>query len=329
MQHVADRAGVSRALVSLVFRDSPRVSDSSRAAVLKAADELKYRPNAIARSLAARRSNAVGIVVNDLHNPFFVDVVDGIQAEADGCGYQVLIANGSHRPEAETRAVDLFLEYRPDGIILIGPQMPDDPIVRAASATNMMLIARELAHPDVDWVATDEHAGPAHAIDHLVGLGHSDIAHIDGGSVAGAKKRRAGYESAMQEHGLADQIRVVSGNYTEESGVKGARQLLASPNPPTAIFAANDLMAAGVVHAVESTGRTVPGDVSVVGYDNAGLSGVARLSITTVDQPRVEMGRLALSSLIERVDGSRTEPFNRVLKPTLVIRSTTAPPRAV
>lgn len=327
MQDVAERAGVSRALVSLVFRESPRVSDASRVAVLKAAEELDYRPNAMARSLAARRSQTVGVVLNDLHNPFFADALDGIQAEADARGYRVLIANGSRRPEAETNAVELFLEYRPDGIVLIGPRMPDAPIVHAAASTNVAVIGREVHHDSVDWVATDETIGADLAVRHLAGLGHTDIAHIDGGNGAGAQNRRVGYEVAMANTGLEQHIRVVSGDFTEASGAAGADQLLASPQPPTAIFAANDLMAAGAVHVVESSGRSVPNDCSVIGYDNAGLSAMAHLSITTVDQPRVEMGRIAMSSLLGRVEEQRTEPIHRIVRPSLLIRSTTGPPR--
>lgn len=327
MQDVADLAGVSRALVSLVFRDSPRVSDASRDAVIVAARELDYRPNAMARGLAARRSQTVGVVLNDLHNPFFADALDGIQSEADGRGYRVLIANGSLRPEAETNAVDLFLEYRPDGIILIGPRMPDGPMVSAAASTNIALVGRRVDDAAIDWVATDEQLGAELAVNHLRDLGHVDIAHIDGGNGAGAQLRRSGYEQAMTEAGLSDHIRVVAGDFTEASGVAGTEQLLHAAKPPTAIFAGNDLMAAGAVYACESTQHSVPRDVSIVGFDNAGLSAMAHLSITTIDQPRVEMGRSAMAALLERVEDQRAEPFHRVVQPSLVIRRTTAPPR--
>lgn len=326
MQDVADLAGVSRALVSLVFRDSPRVSDTSRKAVIVAAKQLDYRPNAMARGLAARRSQTVGVVLNDLHNPFFADTLDGIQSEADGRGYRVLIANGSLRPEAEANAVELFLEYRPDGIILIGPQMADAPIVSAAASTNISLVGRRVDDRSVDWVATDEQLGAELAVNYLRDLGHVDIAHIDGGNGAGAQLRRTGYERAMAEAGLARYIRVVTGDFTEASGVAGTEQLLHAPSPPSAIFAGNDLMAAGAVYATESTGRRCPDEVSIVGFDNAGLSAMVHLSITTIDQPRVEMGRSALSALLGRVEDQRTDPLHRVVQPSLVIRRTTAPP---
>jgi len=320
MQDVADRAGVSRALVSLVFRDSPRVSTASREAVLEAARAMDYRPNAMARGLAARRSQTVGVIINDIRNPFFADALDGIQQEADARGYRVLVANGSLRPQAETDAVELFLEYRPDGIILIGPRMPDAELVSAAAATNVALLGRRVDDDTIDWVATDEVLGAALVIEHLTSLGHRDIAHIDGGNGAGAQLRRGGYEQAMHSAGLDEHIRVVSGDFTEASGVVGAEQLLASPSPPTAIFAANDTMAAGAMHVVGAHGLSVPDDMSIVGYDNAGLSAIAHLSLTTIDQPRVQMGRLAMTALLERVEDQRTEPLHRIVQPTLVVR---------
>lgn len=325
MQDVADRAGVSRALVSLVFRDSPRVSAASRTAVLDAAQELDYRPNAMARGLAARRSQTVGVVINDIRNPFFADALDGIQQEADARGYRVLVANGSLRPQSETDAVELFLEYRPDGIILIGPRMPEAELVSASATTNISLIGRRVDDDGVDWVANDETLGSAIAVEHLASLGHRAIAHIDGGNGAGAQSRRLGYEEAMRAAGLDDYIRVVTGDFTENSGVVGAEQLLASPTPPTAIFAANDIMAAGAMHVTESHGRSVPDDISIVGYDNAGLSAIAHLSLTTIDQPRVQMGRLAMTALLERVEDQRSEPMHQVVQPTLVVRRSSGP----
>lgn len=324
MQDVADRAGVSRALVSLVFRGSTRVADASRDAVLKAADELGYRPNAMARGLASRRSQTIGVVLNDLHNPFFTDVLDGIQAEADGRGYRVLLANGSNRPAAEAAAVELFLEYRPDGIVLIGPQLSDEAIVAAAANTAISTIARIVDDESIDSFTTDEMVGTRLVIDHLVELGHRSIAHIDGGSGAAARIRRSGYEHAMREHGLGDHIRTVSGNYTEAGGEAGADQLLHDPVRPTAIFACNDLAAAGVVHVAQQLHIDVPHELSIVGYDNSGLSGLGPLSLTTIDQPRFALGSEAMRALIERVEGDRTDPVRVSMTPRLIVRRTTA-----
>jgi len=321
---VADRAGVSKSLVSLVMQGSSHVSDDKRADVLKAARELGYRPNTMARSLVQQRSYVLGVMLSNLHNPFFADVVDGIEDRALESGYRALLNSGRRVPEREGVALETLLRLQTDGLILAGTLLDLKTIDAAGEEVPTVLITRDLKSKVVDSVSGDDRKGARLAVDHLVGLGHTRIAHIDGGRGAGARRRKAGFVRAMKAHGL--EPITVAGNYAEEGGMIGVERLIEIGANPTAIFAANDLAAIGTLQALFDAGRSVPDDVSLVGYDNAWLAGLQHISLTTVDQPRHELGMTAVELLIERIDGDRVKPKHLVLPPTLVERSTTAPP---
>ena len=327
MDDVAREAGVSRALVSLVVRESPNVSDERRRRVLAAAERLGYRPNAWARGLASRRTRTVGVVLNELHNPFYAEIMDGIDEGAATHGYRVLIGPAGRRSRGEEAALEAFLEQRTDGTILVGPRLPTERIVRAARLIPTVVVARGMRSSAVDSITNDESAGARLVVRHLVGLGHRAIAHVDGGTGAGARARRDGYRRAMREAGLAGAIRTVPGDYTDLAGVRAAERLLASRDLPTAIFAANDFVAVGLVNRLEDDGLRIPEDISVVGYDNTFLAALHHVSLTTVDQPRPEMGRRGFDALIERIDGLRSTPLHVRVTPSLVVRATTAPLR--
>jgi DNA-binding LacI/PurR family transcriptional regulator len=323
---VARRAGVSKSLVSLVMRGADHVSPGRRDAVTRAAAELGYRPNAMARSLVQRRTHMIGVMLSDLHNPFFADIVAGIQDEAARTGYKVLVNTGSRAAPAEADAVETLLQLRADGIILTSPVLDDAVIEQASREVPIVLVGRDGRGPSVDSVTNDDHAGAEMAVEHCVSLGHRRIAHIDGGHGAGAPDRRRGYEAGMKRLGLGAEVMMVPGTYTEEGGHAGCLVLLAQLPRPTAIFAANDLAAIGALNAIEESGLKVPDDVSLVGYDNTSLAALRHISLTTLHQPRREMGRLALSTLRERMDDGRGQPRRVVLAPTLVVRASTAPP---
>ena len=325
MDDVAARAGVSRALVSLVVRGSPKVSDKRREAVLEAAKELGYRPNVAARSLAERRSNTIGVVINDLHNPFFADVVDGINTEAVAAGYRLLLTAAYRRDDDEVRAVESFIEYQVDAVALIGPRV--DPHKLQELSKELPLVAVGTEVPELDAVTNDDERGGELAAHHLIELGHTDLAHIDGGPGAGAAQRRRGFIAACAEHGIAP--RLVAGDYTEASGIRAADELLAQSSLPTAIFAANDLVAVAARDRLADAGVGVPEDVSVMGYDNTAMAALRHIALTTVNQPRAEMGRAAFRCAIERIDLGRKAAVTQILEPELVIRSSTgAPPNS-
>src|ERR1700727_1649048 len=288
MEDVAREAGVSRALVSLVMRERPNVSEERRRRVLAVAAKLGYRPNAMARSLASRRTKTVGVILDDLRNPFFAEIAGGVEELASQLGYQLLLAAGGRQARRERAALSALLEHRVSGIILVSPRMPTGDIVAAAAEAPLVMVGRSVRGANADTVLINEAPGT----------------------------------------GLARHALVIPGDFTEEAGVNAAGELLRLPELPTAVFAANDMVAAGLLGGFDRAIIGVPHDVSIVGYDNISIAHLAHVSLTTVDQPRTEMGRLALELLLDRIDNRRASEV-RLIEPTLVVRSTTAPPRTL
>jgi DNA-binding LacI/PurR family transcriptional regulator len=323
---VAEEAGVSKSLVSLVMRDSDRVSASSREAILEAASKLGYRPNAAARTMVRQRSYVIGVLISNLHNPFFADVIDGIDTTATDAGYRSILTTGSRVAERERLAVGTLLEMRVDGLILASPSFHKDFAIEAAQSVPTVLIGKATRAPTVDSVTNDDRQGAAMVVDHLVELGHRRIAHIDGGIGAGSKPRRTGYQRAMRRHGIETEIQSVQGGFTEEEGSAGMRRLLANGSRPTAVFVANDLAAIGVLEVLRSEGLSVPGDISVVGYDNTAMAASHRIGLTTIDQPRHDMGRMAAGLILARINQDSATASHVILPPKLVVRESTAQP---
>jgi DNA-binding LacI/PurR family transcriptional regulator len=323
---VAEEAGVSKSLVSLVMRDSDRVSASSREAILEAASKLGYRPNAAARTMVRQRSYVIGVLISNLHNPFFADVIDGIDMTATDSGYRSILTTGNRVAGRERLAVGTLLEMRVDGLILVSPSFHKDFAIEAAKSVPTVLIGKATRAPTVDSVTNDDRQGAAMVVDHLVDLGHRRIAHIDGGIGAGSKPRRTGYQRAMRRHGLETEIQSVQGGFTEEEGSAGMRRLRANGARPTAVFVANDLAAIGVLEVLRSEGLSVPGDISVVGYDNTAMAASHRIGLTTIDQPRHDMGRMAAGIILARINQDSTTASHVILPPKLVVRESTAQP---
>jgi DNA-binding LacI/PurR family transcriptional regulator len=341
IRDVAERAGVSKSLVSLVLQGSPKVSADRRAAVDRAIAELGYRPNAAARTLREGRSRAIGVLLNDLRHPWYIDLLDGLISvfEADG-RHLVLSGGGRLNRRTDDSVLRGFFELEADGFILAGTQANSPVIAEVASVVPTVAVGWPgIDLPRVDAVANDDLLGATLATRHLIELGHRRIAHISGRlsgtSTVVGKLRQQGYEDTMRACGLGEYIRVEPGDFTEDAGYRATVRLLsasqhgASPQggqSPTAIFAVDDLTCLGAQSAASEMNVGVPGRLSLVGYDNSYLSRLRSIWLTSVDSAGFDAGRLAARTLLARVaDPSRPAEVH-LLAPTLQVRGSSAPP---
>lgn len=299
IRDVASRAGVSKSLVSLVLQASGNVSESRRRAVLEAMDELGYRPNKLARGLSSPRSGTVGVLLNDLRNPWFIELLEGLTASLHAAGISPVLADSYTDRRVGRASVEALLDQRVDGLVVVGTTTESAAIEDAAAVVPVVLAGTlDPALPGVDAVVNDDDAGARKATGHLLALGHRRIAHLQGPGEIG-RLRRAGYEQAMGAAGLEPWV--VSGGMSEDSGYAAAHRLLAAPARPTAIFAFNDVACLGALSAAVEHGLNAPADVSLVGYDNTYLARIRHLSLTSVDNGNLAVGVQAGKFILERL----------------------------
>ncbi|RSM56869.1 LacI family transcriptional regulator [Actinoplanes sp. ATCC 53533] len=318
---VAAEAGVSTALVSIVMRGTPGASAETRSRVLAVAQTLGYHPDSRARLLRSGRSRLLGVVFGVQH-AFHGDLVTGLYTAAERIGYELTLSAVTPQRD-ESRAIAGLLQDRCEALILLGPQSPERELVLLAGRLPVVVLSRGVRDSAVDVVRNAEAEGVHQAVDHLVALGHHRIAHVDGGRAAGAAERRRGYREAMRRHGLAETARIVPGGLTEEDGAAAGRAL--RTDPPSAVCVFNDRCATGLLDVVRRAGLTVPGDLSVVGYDDSRLARLAHVDLTTVAQDAAVMTSLAVARAADRIAGTPARPREVIVHPRLVVRGTTGP----
>jgi len=323
MSDVAARAGVSRAMVSIVVRDAPGARDETRERVRRAADELGYRPDRRARALSRRRTQVLGVVFA-LGHEFHAELIARLYAAAGAYG-QELALSGTTAARDDAEAVGDLLSLRCDALLLIGGALPESALADLAASVPVVVLARATTVGGLDVVRTDDVAGAALAARHLLELGHTRVAHVDGGTAAGADERRQGFGATVEAAGLV--VDLEGGGLYEDAGVAAAERLLARPELPTGLAVFNDQSATGLLGVLQQAGRRWPQDVSVVGYDDNRLarSGWARL--TTVRQDVDALAGLAVQRAVERVEQPGLAAREDLVAPSLVVRdSTGAPP---
>jgi LacI family transcriptional regulator len=326
IREVAESAGVSYATVSHVINNTRVVSQETRERVIAAMTALNYRPNALARSLRQGKTNTMGLVLPDSANPFFAEISRGIEDEAFKKGYSVFLCNTELDTQRELFYVDVLSKKQVDGIIFVaaGDQADSlDFLVRQNMP--VVLIDRDLPNVVVDAVLTDHQLGGVLATRHLIELGHKRIACIAGpSSITPSAERITGYRMALEEAGLSyDENLLLRGDYHAQSGMEITHSILKMDPRPTAIFALNDLMALGALRAAAEASCSVPSDLAIVGYDDLELAQFTNPPLTTIAQPKKEIGAQAVNLLVERISRKDRSPSRLVLPPELIVRRST------
>ena len=332
IQQLAEKSGVSVATVSRALNGSPEVSDKTRDRIVALAEELDYTPSAAARTLVSRRSHVVGVVLEtgpghpDLKHPFFQEVLVGLKHGAGAQGYDLLLfateqpGNGFGGTHSYLRRAE---HHGVDGAIVMGFDADGEIVKLAASGLPCVAVDADLDGPRTGYVMSENREGAALAVRHLHELGHERIATVTGllRTKPGAD-RLDGYREEMERLGLElrDEY-VVEGDFYDESGYRGTRQLLQLDEPPTALFAASDLMAAGALRAATELGVTVPGGLAVVGFDDIGLASLIQPQLTTVRQDMQALGKAAAEGLGRIIEDPDAAPVRQLVPTTLVVRA--------
>jgi DNA-binding LacI/PurR family transcriptional regulator len=317
MQDVAEEAGVSKGLVSMVLNGSSGPSAATRERVLAIAARLGYRGDRTAALLARRRTRTLGVTLIP-GNLYHGELTQEIQSAAEAAGYELVL---SPTGADEGHAVETLVDSRCEALLLLGPTLPAATLAPIVEAVPTVVLGRPVDLPDADVVRADDAGGVARAVDHLVALGHRRIAHVDGGTGAIAEVRRGGYLTAIRRHGL-DAV-LLPGGLTEDDGAAALDEL---PAGVTALVAFNDRTAIGVLDRLGRSGVPVPEAMSVTGFDDSPMARHARIDLTSVAQGYLDQARLAVRLVLERLEDGRTERREIVLPTELVVRGSTAPP---
>jgi LacI family transcriptional regulator len=324
IRQVADKAGVSVTTVSHVINNTRFVSDVLRERVQRAMTELNYRPNALARSLRLGQTHTLGLILPDSANPFFAEIGHAIEAAAFERGYSVILCNTENDPAKELLYTNVLENRQVDGMIFVaagGNHEALSSIVR--NGLPLVVVDRDLGSPGVDAVTTNNYQGGLLATRHLIELGHTIIGCITGPSdLTPSAERVTGYSDALKEADLEVKGTLfVRGDFHVPSGLTAATHLLQQDPRPTALFVCNDLMAIGALHAAAQLGLRVPDDVAIVGFDDIELASYTIPPLTTVCQPKQEIGHTAIQLILDRMASPAHSPRHEILRPQLMIRA--------
>jgi LacI family transcriptional regulator len=327
---VASRAGVSKSTVSNVVRDFPGVSESTRRRVREAIDQLGYRPNVLARQLVQQRTNILGVVVGDLANPFFAEMAKLVERHAAARGYTAMFCNTEGDSESEIAGVETLLEYRVAGIVFL--TFSGDSRTMRETLQHQVPVVFVGCHEDWgDVVSVDDVRGAKLGTKHLVDSGHRRIAFVSIPELEDRSdvSRRQGYGEALEEAGLGPVVRISWSPPSDHASVDGTDRKLADlftgPDRVTAVFASNDVAAIALQEFADRVDLHVPGDLSIVGFDDVPMAGLARISLTTVAQPRDELARLGIATIADRIERKlKGPPQTTLVGVNLVTRKSTA-----
>jgi LacI family transcriptional regulator len=313
---LAQAAGVSVSTVSRALSNGKYpLKKETRQQILNLAEEMGYKPNLVARSLQSNRSHLVGVIVDRMQSPFAAATVQGIQDGLLHAGYSISIAYSNRDQDIAIQAINSFYSHQVDGIIILNSWLHtfNDPILSLQDRP-YVFVNRVFGNCSQNCVGPGDRQGARLATQHLVDLGHRQIGYINGmEDWIEAQNRLAGYRDVLTEHGLpVDEALIRHGNWGVDSGYEAARELLALEKRPTAIFAANDIMALGAIYAIQKAGLEVPADIAVVGYDDRDFTAWIRPALTTIRMPSFEMGQAAARLLLEQINNEELEDATQI-----------------
>ena len=331
IKDIAREAGVSTATVSHVINKTKYVSDETREKVERAIERFNYHPNAHAQMLALGRSNMIGLLVSDISNPFFPEIVKSIEAAVFAAGFHLLLLNTNYQPERAIEYVRRLLQMKVAGIILMIAEF-DRSLIDEFKNKKTSVVFHDLGvvGEKMSNIILDYAVGIDEAVQHLVSLGHSKIVHIAGShEIYSAGVRQQAFVDAMKKYFPGGpEVKIYEGDFRFEGGRHAAHQILAEAELPTAIVVANDLMALGAMQEFKAAGLRIPKDISIVGFDDISFASLAEPALTTVCSPRVEIGRRAFEALALTMERPRQQGVEIRIPTYLVERDSTAPPRA-
>jgi DNA-binding LacI/PurR family transcriptional regulator len=330
IRQVAKRAGVSTATVSRTINNMHQVKPGTARRVWKAIEELKYFPNGQARSLVSGRSHIVGLIVSDITNPFFPELVQGFEDAATQKGYEVLLSNTQYDSTRMATGVRRMLERKVDAVAIMTSEM-DSSLTQQLAHNDIPMVFLDVGKVDkhVSNIKVDYALGISQAVGHLLELGHRRIAFISGpGELQSARIRRLAFLKAMNERGVAgDQCLIETGNHRIDGGFNATSQILHGAQLPTAVLCSNDLTAIGGLRAIRRHGGRVPDDISVVGFDDIALAEFTEPPLTTVRLPRREMACKAFEALLAPLGDTSRMGVEYSIAPELIVRESTAKAR--
>ncbi len=328
MNDIAREAGVSIATVSRVINNSINVNDATRAKVQKAIKELKYQPSRVAKRLRSKStsSNLLGVLIPDIENPFYVDVLRGIEETAYSRNYAIIMCNYGQDEKKEKLYLETLRSEAIDGLI-VAPVREDDPMLRKMVKDGLPVVCvdRGLTGIDVDIVVVDNREGASKAVSFLIESGYTRIAYITGlPSIPTTHQREQGYRDAHEQNSLPlDESLIKYGNSKYDSGKILCEELLNQKDPPDAIFAGNNLITLGALETIHKKGLKIPGDIAVIGFDDMIWSNSLNPPLSAIRQPAWEIGKRAGELLIQRIEEPGRACIQMILKTELMIRNST------
>ena len=328
MKQVAEKARVSTTTVSHVINNTRVVSEDARERVLSVIQELRYIPSAVARSLKNDRTHTLGMMIPNNSNPYFAEIIQGIEDASFQLGYNIILCNSYDDPKKQAAYIRVLMEKRIDGLILVSSGSDEELTqLLADEAIPKVLVDREVSGVAADFIEADHEQGGYDATKYLLQLGHRRIACVAGpDTLLTSGGRVDGYRKALAEAGIGfRRDYLIHSDFTSHGGFNAFQQLLALPEKPTAIFASNDLMAIGGICAANEAGVRIPQDLSVIGYDDIALASFSTPPLTTIAQPKHAIGEMTAQILANRIAHPEQALRRELLKSTLVVRQSTGP----